>query len=86
MTNKTIEFAREAGFPMAWISENDGGVIRWKDIKVFEDLIRADEAAKWIKGVKVSIPTETMEYEFAWHYRKGYEAGKLVTRMANATE
>jgi hypothetical protein len=39
----TIELAREAGFPMAWISDNDGGVIRWKDIKAFEALIRADE-------------------------------------------
>jgi hypothetical protein len=39
----TIELAREAGFPMAWISDNDGGVIRWKDIKAFADLIRADE-------------------------------------------
>ena len=39
----TIEMAREAGFPMAWISDNDGGVIRWKDIKAFEALVRADE-------------------------------------------
>ena len=39
----TIDMAREAGFPMAWISDNDGGVIRWKDIKVFEALVRADE-------------------------------------------
>jgi hypothetical protein len=39
----TIELAREAGFPMAWISDNDGGVIRWKDIKAFEALVRADE-------------------------------------------
>jgi hypothetical protein len=33
--------AREAGFPLAWIS--DSGVIRWKDIKAFEALVRADE-------------------------------------------
>jgi hypothetical protein len=39
----TIELASEAGFPMAWISDNDGGVIRWKDIKAFEALVRADE-------------------------------------------
>ena len=38
-----IDMAREAGFPMAWISDNDGGVIRWKDIKAFEALVRADE-------------------------------------------
>jgi hypothetical protein len=37
----TIDMAREAGFPLAWIS--DGGVIRWKDIKAFEALVRADE-------------------------------------------
>jgi hypothetical protein len=35
--------AREAGFPLAWISDSDGGVIRWKDIKAFEALVRADE-------------------------------------------
>jgi predicted ATPase len=28
---------------MAWISDSDGGVIRWKDIKAFEALVRADE-------------------------------------------
>ncbi len=39
----TIDMAREAGFPLAWISDSDGGVIRWKDIKVFEGLVRADE-------------------------------------------
>ena len=39
----TIEMAREAGFPLAWISDSDGGVIRWKDIKAFEALVRADE-------------------------------------------
>jgi hypothetical protein len=37
--------AREAKFPMAWISDNDGGVIRWKDIKAFEALVRADAIA-----------------------------------------
>ena len=39
----TIEMAREAGFPLAWISDSDGGVIRWKDLKAFEALVRADE-------------------------------------------
>jgi hypothetical protein len=39
----TIDMAREAGFPLAWISDSDGGVIRWKDIKAFEALVRADE-------------------------------------------
>jgi hypothetical protein len=39
----TIDLIREAGFPMAWISENDGGVIQWKDVKAFEALVRADE-------------------------------------------
>jgi hypothetical protein len=34
---------REAGFPLAWISDSDRGVIRWKDIKAFEALVRADE-------------------------------------------
>ena len=39
----TIEMAREAGFPLAWISDSHGGVIRWKDLKAFEALVRADE-------------------------------------------
>ena len=39
----TIDMALEAGFPMVWISDNDGGVIRWKDIKAFEALVRSDE-------------------------------------------
>jgi hypothetical protein len=50
----TIDMAREAGFPMAWISDNDGGVIRWKDIKAFADLVRADEreqGQKWFDAV-----------------------------------
>jgi hypothetical protein len=33
----TIDMAREAGFP--------SGVIRWKDIKAFEALVRADAIA-----------------------------------------
>jgi hypothetical protein len=57
----TIELAREAGFPMAWISDNDGGVIRWKDIKAFEALVRADEREACAELVYHSPPSD--EYE-----------------------
>lgn len=53
----TIDMAREAGFPMAWISENDGGVIRWKDIKAFEALVRADEQEKYKWDIHSCGPT-----------------------------
>jgi hypothetical protein len=53
----TIELAREAGFPMAWISDNDGGVIRWKDIKAFEALVRADEQEKYKWDIHSCGPT-----------------------------
>jgi hypothetical protein len=49
--------AREAKFPMAWISDNDGGVIRWKDIKVFEALVRADQDEKYKWDVHSCGPT-----------------------------
>ena len=50
-----IDMAREAGFPMAWISDNDGGVIRWKDIKAFEALVRADEREACAKVAQETI-------------------------------
>jgi hypothetical protein len=53
----TIDMAREAKFPMAWISDNDGGVIRWKDIKVFEALVRADQDEKYKWDVHSCGPT-----------------------------
>jgi hypothetical protein len=34
------------------------------------------ELAKFAQGVKIRIPTDTMEQEFQTHYRRGYEAGK----------
>jgi hypothetical protein len=37
----TIDMAREAGLPEAWISET--GVLKWLDLKAFEALVRADE-------------------------------------------
>jgi hypothetical protein len=49
----TIDMAREAGFPMAWISDNDGGVIRWKDIKAFAELVRADEREQSLRREKL---------------------------------
>jgi hypothetical protein len=53
--------AREAGFPLAWISDSDGGVIRWEDIKAFEALVRADEREACAELVFNSPPSD--EYE-----------------------
>jgi hypothetical protein len=75
----TIDMAREAGFPMAWISDNDGGVIRWKDIKAFEALVRADEreacariaeepsAATYECTVACGGPAQTFQQRFPKH-------------------
>ena len=57
----TIDMAREAGFPLAWISDSDGGVIRWEDIKAFEALVRADEREACAELVFNSPPSD--EYE-----------------------
>jgi hypothetical protein len=38
-----IRMAQEAGFPLAWISDSDGGVLCWKDIKAFAALVAAAE-------------------------------------------
>jgi hypothetical protein len=64
----TIDMAREAGFPLAWISDSDGGVIRWKDIKAFEALVRADEreeCAKVIEAIPLFAVGEMREFEIA---------------------
>jgi hypothetical protein len=37
----TIDMAREAGLPEAWISET--GVLKWSDLARFAELVRADE-------------------------------------------
>jgi hypothetical protein len=59
----TIEMAREAGFPLAWISDSHGGVIRWKDLKAFEALVRADEreqGQKWFDAVTAQHRAEIL--------------------------
>ena len=38
------------------------------------------ELASMAQGVKISIPTQTMEQEFQSHYRRGYEAGQAALR------
>ena len=40
--DEIIRMAREAGLPMAWIS--DTGVLNWTDLKAFADLIAAHKA------------------------------------------
>ena len=40
--DEIIRMAREAGLPMAWIS--DSGVLNWTDLKAFADLIAAHKA------------------------------------------
>jgi hypothetical protein len=43
-------------------------------IKVLSDAAKERDALA--KGVKISIPTNTMEQEFQSHYRRGFDAGK----------
>ena len=44
----------------------------------------AAEAEKWASGVKISIPTETMEQEFSNFHRLGFQAGAAAEREACA--
>lgn len=69
MTGRTtLEMAREAGLYVHKEVQ--------PEIRRFEELVRADEATKWSKGLKINVPTSTMEYEFARHYDRGYRAGQ----------
>jgi hypothetical protein len=43
MTQDIIRMAREAGLPMAWIS--DSGVLNWTDLKAFANLVATRAAA-----------------------------------------
>jgi hypothetical protein len=70
----TLEMAREAGFPLAWISDSDGGVIRWKDLKAFEALVRADERER-LYGKDI----DTLLFE---EHRLGFEKGSRSEREA----
>ena len=41
----TLEMAREAKLPEAWISET--GVLKWSDLEILVELARADERNSW---------------------------------------
>jgi hypothetical protein len=60
------------------------------DLERFAALVaaaeRESEAAKWIKGAKIKVPTETMEQHFSAYHRRGYEAGKALIPAAVAAE
>lgn len=63
MTNiDIIAMALESGFPIAWISDNDGGVIRWADIERFAALVAAAERDRMCE--QFNIPKE-LAYEKA---------------------
>jgi putative aminopeptidase FrvX len=57
-----------------------------EELEAFAALVRNNEAAKWIKGSKISIPTEVMEQQFSWYHKQGYEAGKKLIPAAIAAE
>ena len=59
-----IKLAREAGLPMAWIS--DTGVLNWTDLEAFANLVAAAEREACAKGKRGSIAlARSLCYEIA---------------------
>lgn len=66
---------------------SDGSFYDPDMLRLFEQAILqacAEERDKWIKGAKISIPSDTMEQEFSTHYRRGYAKGKEDQREEDA--
>ncbi len=77
-----LRMAREAG---AYEPTNeDDWAFELVDLERFAALVAAAEAAKWVKGAKISIPTMAMEQEFSNYHRLGYKAGVAAEREACA--
>jgi hypothetical protein len=68
----------------AW--HNDFWTVTQEELERFVNLVAEAEAAKWAKGVKISLPTYAMEQQFSWYHRRGYEAGKALIPAAVASE
>jgi len=77
LTDDAIRLGQEAGF-------ND---YQWQILGAtlgrFASLVEAETLKQFASGVKVSIPTLTMEQEFQSHYRRGYAAAKAETLKAH---
>jgi len=62
-----IKLAREAGMPMAWIS--DSGVLNWADLLAFANLVAAaerEECAKLCDRVSVDYFTKLGKDHASW--------------------
>jgi hypothetical protein len=88
MKERTKELADTVGavYPTLFLGRHDGVVFTETELETFVELVAAAEAAKWTKGAKISIPTETMEQEFSVYHYRGYEAGKALIPAAVAAE
>lgn len=67
---------------------------RWEDLySAWKDMLTvapppepAEPAQAAATGMRVSIPTETMEQEFQAHYRRGFEAGRKAAPTGQQAE
>ncbi|RPJ30069.1 MAG: hypothetical protein EHM17_17365 [Verrucomicrobiaceae bacterium] len=86
--NDIIAMARDAGAgePESLFGRTDYIVMTQHELERFAALVAATEAAKWIKGAKISVPTATMEQQFSVYHRRGYEAGAAAERERRAFE
>jgi len=80
--DEITRMAREAGAgePESLFGRTDYIVMTQHELERFAALVAAAEAAKWIKGAKISVPTATMEQQFSLYHRRGYEAGAAAER------
>ena len=88
-----IKLARKAGIRSATILDlygmkmsalTDSEILEVEAIERFAMLVSEHEAAKFAKGVKISIPSITLEQEFSKHHRLGYKAGAAAARESCA--
>ena len=75
----TIKLAREAGLPMAWIS--DTGVLNWTDLEAFANLVVAAEREACAKLVE---PGKEHRRDARWGYIGGNEGVELLDKCAAA--
>jgi len=54
--DEIIKLAREAGLPMAWIS--DSGVVNWTDLEAFANLVAAAEREACAKVCEAGVNSD----------------------------
>jgi hypothetical protein len=85
--DEIMKMARQAGVERSCINDEVWMLAMTEtSFEKFAALVAEAEAAKWAKGVKISLPTYAMEQQFSWHHRRGYEAGKALIPAAVAAE